>query len=79
MEPIGFTVSEKTSEAIRLSRGSMLGDFSVKIAKLYLTHAIGTTDAVRLSVVSAVPVPNAVWLFGSGLLGLVSIFGRQKA
>jgi len=28
---------------------------------------------------SAVPVPAAVWLFGSGLLGLVSIARRKKA
>jgi len=28
--------------------------------------------------VSAVPVPAAVWLLGSGLLGLVGIAGRKK-
>ena len=30
-------------------------------------------------VVSAVPVPAAVWLFGSGLLGLVGMARRKKA
>jgi hypothetical protein len=40
--------------------------------------AIGTTDVVRLSVVSAVPVPGAVWLFGSGLLGLMGLARRRK-
>jgi hypothetical protein len=44
----------------------------------YLTDAIGTTDVVRLSV-DAVPVPPAVWLFGSGLLGLVAVARRHKA
>jgi len=44
----------------------------------YLTDAIGTTDVVRLSVVSAVPVPGAVWLFGSGLLGLIGVARRKK-
>ncbi|MDH5484389.1 MAG: VPLPA-CTERM sorting domain-containing protein [Gammaproteobacteria bacterium] len=29
--------------------------------------------------ISAVPVPAAVWLFGSGLLGLVSLARREKA
>ncbi len=33
------------------------------------------SDTVRLSVVSAVPVPAAMWLFGSGLLGLVGVAG----
>lgn len=32
-----------------------------------------------VSSVSAVPVPAAVWLFGSGLLGLVGIARRKKA
>ena len=30
-------------------------------------------------VVTAVPIPAAVWLFGSGLLGLVGICRRTKA
>ncbi len=36
------------------------------------------TDYVRLSVVSAVSVPPAVWLFGSGLLGLVGVARRTR-
>ncbi len=37
------------------------------------------TSITVTSVVSAVPVPAAVWLFGSGLLGLVGIARRKKA
>lgn len=44
----------------------------------YLTDAIDTTDIVRLSVVSAVPVPPAIWLFGSGLIGLIGIARKRK-
>jgi len=29
--------------------------------------------------VSAVPVPAALWLFGSGLLGLIGMVKRKKA
>jgi hypothetical protein len=35
-------------------------------------------DDVTLGV-SAVPIPAAFWLFGSGLLGLVGISRRKKA
>jgi len=46
-----------------------------------LVDAIGgVTDVVRLSVVtSAVPVPAAVWLFCSGLLGLIGIARRRQS
>ncbi len=40
------------------------------------TSAYPGLDSVSLS---AVPVPATVWLFGSGLLGLVSIARRKKA
>lgn len=33
----------------------------------------------NIAFVSAVPVPAAVWLFGSGLLGLIGISRRKKA
>ena len=35
--------------------------------------------AVQTGDVSAVPVPAAVWLFGSGLIGLVGMARRKKA
>jgi len=34
---------------------------------------------VDVQVVPAVPVPAAVWLFGSGLLGLVGVARRRQA
>ena len=38
-----------------------------------------TTNLAALGEMSAVPVPAAVWLFGSGLLGLVGVARRKKA
>jgi len=40
---------------------------------------IGTDNSMYVTSVSAVSVPAAVWLFGSGLLGLVRIARRKKA
>ena len=49
-------------------------------------NCTGTTDAASIggatgyvSFTSAVPVPAAVWLFGSGLLGLIGLARRKKA
>ena len=39
----------------------------------------GTFLTVDVQVIPAVPVPAAVWLFGSGLIGLVGIARRKKA
>ena len=39
----------------------------------------GVTTISGFSAPSAIPVPAAVWLFGSGLLGLVGIARRKKA
>jgi hypothetical protein len=35
--------------------------------------------AVQSGDVSAVPVPAAVWLFGSGLLGLIGVAKHKRA
>ena len=39
----------------------------------------GTVVQVDVSIVQAVPVPAAVWLFGSGLLGLAGIARRRRS
>lgn len=45
------------------------------------SNQIGLSSSYQLTVgeVSNVPVPAAVWLFGSGLIGLVSIKKRGKS
>ena len=40
---------------------------------------IGSGNSLTVLNVSTVPVPAAVWLFGSGLLGLIGVARRKKA
>ena len=57
------------------------------IAQSDIITGTGLIDGMRLTigisgndpVVNAVPVPTAVWLFGSGLIGLVGFSKRKKA
>ena len=55
--------------------GSLKGGFTTGV----LDGIIGGSKlTVKLATISAVPVPAAVWLFGSGLLGLVGIARRKS-
>ena len=47
--------------------------------KGYAFESVANTAIVAGNTVTTVPVPAAVWLFGSGLFGLVGIARRKKA
>lgn len=49
----------------------------VDFGEEYITNLV--FDPGQLTLAAAVPVPAAVWLFGSGLLGLVGMARRKKA
>ncbi len=58
--------------------------FALNGSMNYLANLAGVNSVfpgvgTALYRVSAVPVPAAVWLFGSGLLGLVGVARRKKA
>jgi PKD repeat protein len=49
-------------------------------ARLLVEDEFGNFDFDTIAItVSAVPVPAAVWLFGSGLLGVIGIARRKKS
>jgi len=50
---------------------------NVEFGEEYITNL--TFDPNQLTISAAVPVPAALWLFGSGLLGLVGMARRKKA
>ena len=39
---------------------------------------IGSGNSMTVTAINTVPVPAAIWLFGSGLLGLIGISRRKK-
>ncbi len=56
------------------------GTFEFTLADTEVNYIGGFVDATAQAVAPAVvPIPAAVWLFGSGLIGLVGIARRKKA
>ena len=53
--------------------------YSLTIFADVIHTAAGQISSFDAHLIPAVPVPPAVWLFGSGLLGLVGIARRKKA
>jgi hypothetical protein len=49
-----------------------------EIVKIFSPHAF-ELQSIYIETQSTVPVPAAVWLFGSGLLGLIAMARRKKA
>jgi len=59
--------------------GLYFDKFDPNVAYVNIQHADSDVDRlIKISTPAAVPVPGAVWLFGSALLGLVG-YGRRKA
>ena len=74
-----FNLSGGTANGLRLSSDGTFcvrPDTDVCVAKggAAADLAVGT-----YSIASAVPIPAAVWLFGSGLVGLIGVARRKNA
>ena len=59
-------------EGVVLGRENVTGDGQAFSSSADYTNTIGFT-------VQAVPLPSALWLFGTGLLGLIGMSKRKKA
>lgn len=86
-----FTVANMVAYSIGGATPSNLNtiSFTAEAGQIY-TIALGgykngkwgdTVDGYKLDIgqVSAVPVPGAVWLFGSAMAGLIGLRGRKKS
>lgn len=72
---IGFTAVGAGSSSLALSE-SLLWSFADEFGGYYGDQI--AFSAASVNVVSAVPVPAAAWLFGSGLIGLAGIARRRS-
>lgn len=79
---LGFTISGVAGDSINdYAIGSTLkpgsGNFFASHIAGFVTSDANITSAQFSGSTPAVPVPAAVWLFGSGLLGLVGVARRR--
>ena len=47
-------------------------------ARLFASDALYRESGLAIAPVSPVPVPAAIWLFGTGLIGLIGLIGFTK-
>jgi len=74
---IGFTAIGTGSSNLLLSESS-IWVFADEFGGLYGDQVTFNPATVNVSGVSAVPLPAAVWLFGSGLIGLAGVARRKS-
>jgi hypothetical protein len=76
--PVGY-ISGTNISGNATKNGASFATLGFALGSYVSTLTNGSfTDTVTVNV-SAVPIPAAAWLFGSGLLGLVGIARRKKA
>jgi hypothetical protein len=78
-----FANSPGTFTASGLLASGASTDFSLDFSSPLFDNNLGNTDRIYVSnfaiTETVVPVPAAVWLFGSGLLGLIGMARRKKS
>ncbi|MGD2054045.1 MAG: VPLPA-CTERM sorting domain-containing protein [Gammaproteobacteria bacterium] len=78
--PDVWTSKSVSYDVLAEASGGVTLQFSVACAPIEGCNGDYFIDNVSISAdVNAVPVPAAVWLFGSGLIGLVGIARKKKA
>jgi hypothetical protein len=76
VDPYDFTGTVDFSQTATLTEILITDSSGVPIPGATLTAASGTD--YPLSPLNSIPIPAAVWLFSSGLLGLIGISRRRK-
>lgn len=75
----GYTRTTISANSITFDTDAVQGKFGRGIDATSWYSDFAEANILSVNIVSTVPVPAAVWLFGSGLIGLVGLARRKKA
>lgn len=77
---VGGQTIWQPSDDVGIFSGTVVATDTAGLVFNFLTPHVGRAefDSVSIKAILATPLPPAVWLFGSGLLGLIGI-ARRKA
>ena len=82
-DTFGFLGGPQTqNSSVFTASSSFTGDLAYDLMEVKVDFALTANSSVGISGFvqqTVVPVPAAVWLFGSGLLGLIGVARRKKA
>jgi len=78
-DSLQHTIHQQGAAPMAATIGSLGLDASTPFAGIRGFIDIGSGNSMHVTSVQTVPVPAAVWLFGSGLLGLIGIARRKKS
>ena len=74
----GLFVSGTTSPTLVTEYWEMFPNPDFEVVTLYVPVDFGLTG-ISIATQSTVPIPASVWLFGSGMLGLIGLARRKRA
>ena len=74
-----ITIDETSIDSVTMYFRTYTSYYGSATAELWVDNVCVDQGDVCVADSSVVPVPAAVWLFGSGLLGLVGVARRKKA
>jgi len=75
---VGVFVNGKSTPTTAVEFWEMFPNPDFEIVKIFAPVAFELLDIKIMTQSTAVPIPAAAWLFGSGLLGLVGVARAQK-